>query len=226
MRASLTLVLLALAPVASAQRAPLPTPGVFGEAGFSPGYATGTGLIGTGRVALGYRFANGLHVATSADVFGSGSGPSALSVGPEIGYSRALGPNTTLDVRVDGRASFYRGPALASSGYRPAAHSSVAEAAVTRRVGLGRGVGLAATAGVYGGVSRALDADFGLPTGSGDGGALSAEAGVVLGLRAEFDALGGRFSIGPYGGAPLVSRGAPGGTAYGGRGRSFVTFSF
>ena len=225
MRAFLTLALLTLAPLASAQEAPPPIRGVFGEAGFSPGYATGTGLIGTGRVALGYRFPNGLHVATSADVGGYGS-VSSFSVGPEAGYSQGLGPNTTLDVRVDGRASFYRSPGLASSGYRPASLSSVTEATVTQRFGLGRGIGLAATAGVYGGVSRTLDAGLGLSTGSGNGGALSAEAGVVLGLRAEFDALGGRFSIGPYGGAPVVSTGALGGAAYGGRGRSFVTFSF
>lgn len=235
MRALTLAALFVLALPAAAQPvAPPTTPsgptldaGLFGELGVSPGYSSRLGVLHETRAVVGYRLPSGVTMALAASVDG-GDAFSTLAVGPEIGLTRSLGSGTTVALRADGRASFVRGDHLAGAGYQPASLSAYAEGVVTRQIGLGRGLDLALTGGLYGAFGRRLDVGYapGTVVGNRVGGPY-AEAGAVVGVQLEFDALGGRFSIGPAGNVPLTAtESARGGGLTDGRRAGLVRFRF
>lgn len=227
--------LLSTAPLAAQEAAP-PTPpdepGLYGEVGAGFGYSSSLGVLAAGSAAVGYRLPSGLAVGVHAARADFGDHHSALAVGPEARYARPLGANTTLNLHASGTVGLYRGAAFEADGYRLTGLGAEVAGAATRRFGLGRGVTLAATGGLFGGVTHTAEADLAPSFGASRSAGLGAHAGVVVGAQVEFKVLGGRLAVGPYAYVPLVSMGsAPGyGTsahrAGGGPGRGFVTFTF
>ncbi len=230
-----TLALLA-APLVSAQSSPPPGPvpdpdadtGVFTELGVAGGYGGGgVGAIGVGTVSLGYRLPSGLSVGAHASGVQYGGLYSGLAFGPEVRYQRSLGESSTLDVHASGTIGFYGTDRLSGSGFQRSGFSLQTGATSTRRFDLGRGVRLATTGGLLGGVTRSdgLDFDSGFSTEDRTG----AYAGVVVGAQFEFEALGARFAVGPSVYIPVVSSNQPPLGLHqtgGGPRRGFLTVTF
>ena len=222
---------LALVPLAAAAQPTVPNlePGVYGSVGLSGGYGgSNVGALGAAEGAVGYRLPSGLGLGVYV-AGGTASGQSVVAFGPEVTFSRALDARTTLDLHGNGTVALYRGPALEAAGFQSTGVGARLEGSVTRRFDLGRGVRLATTGGIFGGVTRSL----GLEAASGPAleGGLGAHAGVVAGVQLEFEALGARFAVGPVLAVPVVGVGARDGfgmSGYraGGSRRGFLTATF
>lgn len=232
MRCLLAVLALAVVPAATAQVAfsHQTDSGVYAEAGAGGGYGTSIGLTAVGTAAVGYQLPNGLAVGVHTTVASIGSRHSSVVVGPEVRYSHLLDPRTSLDLHASGSVGFYRGSALEASGYPTTALGMEVGGSATRRFNLGRGVALATTGGLFGGVARTLDRSTGLGITAEPAPDVHAYAGVTVGAQIEFEALGGRFAIGPYGSIPVVTTNRGIGAAPfptgGGPTRGLITFSF